>query len=97
MSVDLDVGLQVKVVGQMSRSNYKILCFDVLSDLFVGLEYAFYTMHVRQSGRYVGSACRVLTKITMTHGVNTVQDLCVFVRNQEMFAIQSCVQRSRHF
>ena len=27
----------------------------------------------------------------------TVQDLCVFVSNQEMFAIKSCAQRSRAF
>ncbi len=28
---------------------------------------------------------------------NTVQDLCVFVSNQETFAVKSCAQRSRAF
>ncbi len=40
-------------------------------------------------------ACRVLRKITMTHGI--AQDLRLFVSNQETFAIKSCAQRSGAF
>ncbi len=44
---------------------------------------AFYTMRMPRSGRYMGSACRVLS--------------AVFVSNQETFAIKSCAQRSGAF
>ncbi len=47
------------------------------------------------SVRYLGSACRVQQKHYDTW--NTVQDLCVFVSNQETSAIKSCAQRSRAF
>ncbi len=63
------LGLQVTVIGQRSRSNGEKLCFDV----------TFYTMHVLRSGRYMGSACRVVRKITMTHGIQSKISVCLSV------------------
>ncbi len=66
------LGLQAKVVGQRPMSNGNKLCFD-------GLEYAFYTMCMLWSGRYMGSACQVLRKITMTHGIQSKISVCLSV------------------
>ncbi len=44
----------------------------------------------------MGSACRVLRKSTMTHGIQILYIL-FFVSNQEMFAIKSCAQQSGAF
>ncbi len=39
----------------------------------------FYTICMARSGRYMGSACRVLRKITMTHGIQPKISVCLSV------------------
>ncbi len=51
------------------------VCLSVLSQL----NNLTYTMHVQRSGRYVGSACRVLRKITMIHGIQSNISVCLSV------------------
>ncbi len=39
----------------------------------------FYTISMARSGQYMGSACRVLRKITMTHGIQSKISVCLSV------------------
>ncbi len=58
------------------RSSVCLLCCGCSP---VVREYAFYTMHMLRSGRYMGSACRVLRKITMTHEIQSKISVCLSV------------------
>ncbi len=48
----------------------------------------FYTMCMLQSGRYMGSACRVLRKNTMTKEIQSKTSTRVFSSNQVTFTIK---------
>ena len=61
-----------------------------------GLEYAFYTMCMLRSGQYMGSACRVLRKNTMTHEIQSKTSVCLSVIKEHSRS-KSCAQRSGAF
>ena len=57
---------------------------------------AFYIMCMTRSGRYMGSACRVLRKNTMTHKIQSKTSVCLSVI-QERSRSKSCAQQSGAF
>ncbi len=52
------------------KSAHFVSMFKLTSLDLIGLDYAMYTMRV-PSGQYMGLACRVPKKITMTHGIQS--------------------------
>ncbi len=69
--IDRESGEIIRLVASV-RASVCLLVYALLILLS-------YTMHVARSGRYMGLPCRVLRKITMTHGIQSKISVCLSV------------------